>query len=75
MIAASDDGFSMVDHYVDKFSGELQPASVDIYFVPQKECAQYVQRIFSQYSSKKARWRGKVSTKKLLKTKNIRLAV
>lgn len=74
-IANSMDGFYTVNHYVDKFSGELQPASVDIYFVPQKECAQYVQRIFNKYSSKKAPWRGKVSTKKLLKTKNIRLAV
>ena len=74
-LATSDDGFFVVDHYVDKFSGELQPASVDIYFVPQQECAQYVQRIFSQYSSKKAPWRGRVSTKKLLKAKNIRLAI
>lgn len=74
-IAASMDGFYTVNHYVDKFSGELQPASVDIYFVPQRECAHFTQRIFDQYSGGKAPWRGRVSTKKLLKAKNIRLAI
>ena len=74
-IAASMDGFYTVNHYVDKFSGELQPASVDIYFVPQRECAHFTQRIFDQYSGGKAPWRGRVSTKKLLKSKNVRLAI
>ena len=74
-IAVSMDGFYTVNHYVDKFSGELQPASVDIYFVPQRECAHFTQRIFDQYSGGKAPWRGRVSTKKLLKSKNVRLAI